>query len=72
MLAISQPGNNERNYRLKENIDLPFVHIGFRKGGPIENTAATRMYWNDDTRNSTVFSKLFDSNPLPCDGGGGG
>lgn len=37
--------------------------------------AATRTYWKQDTKNSTVFSMFFDSNLLPsCDGldfGGG-
>jgi hypothetical protein len=27
-----------------------------RYGGPTQNTAATRMYWNDEIRNSDVFS----------------
>lgn len=30
--------------KLKFVIHIPFVHIGFRYGGPILNTAATRMY----------------------------
>lgn len=35
---------------------IPFVQISLRYGGPMLNTAATRMYWKDETRNKTVFS----------------
>src|ERR1700761_1583928 len=44
----------------------------FRYGGPIEKTAATSMYWKEDTKNSAVFSKLNVSSlslPESCTGG---
>lgn len=54
---------------------IPFVHIDIRYGGPMLNTAATRMYWKHDIKNSTEFSSFLDSSLLlPPDGrvmGGG-
>lgn len=50
----------------------PFVHIGLRYGGPMLNTAATRTYWNELTRNNAVFSKFVVSSfPLSLSGSGG-
>lgn len=53
----------------------PFVHMGRRYGGPILNTAATRMYWKHDMRNSVEFSKFVASSLLSSAlgsfGGGG-
>lgn len=46
-------------------VHIPFVHMGFRYGGPILNTAATSIYWKQDTRNSTEFSKFLASNLSP-------
>jgi len=34
----------------------PFVHMGLRYGGPMLNTAATRMYWKHEIKNKTEFS----------------
>lgn len=34
-------------------------------------TAATRMYWKQDTRNNTEFSKFLDSNLFPSSAGSG-
>jgi len=39
-----------------ENISNPLVQICWRYGGPMLNTAATRIYWKDETKKSTVFS----------------
>lgn len=35
---------------------IPFVHIGFLYGGPMLNTAATRIYWKHETKNNVEFS----------------
>lgn len=34
-------------------------------------TAATKMYWKQDTRNRTEFSKFLDSNLFPSSAGSG-
>jgi len=39
-----------------EVIKRTFDHIGSRKGGPMLKTAATRIYWKEDSKNKTVFS----------------
>jgi hypothetical protein len=46
MANISHPMPRSQSSRLKavEWQDAPFVHIDFRKGGPILKTAATRIY----------------------------
>ena len=36
----------------------------FLNGGPMLNTAATRIYWKHDVKNSAEFSKLLASSLL--------
>lgn len=53
---------------------LPFVRMDFLYGGPMLKTAATRIYWKDEIKKRTVFSKFLALSSLSSEGSlvGGG
>jgi hypothetical protein len=72
--TISQPiypCSSDLSTRVR-TLNVPFVHIDLRYGGPILKAPATRMYWKQETRNKTVFSYVGLSNSCPSTIGGGG